>query len=197
MGSFGPVRVTTASPEATGPAPYTYGPNDESLLDKTDLVFIDAIGTGYSRPLGDTKGETFWGGRRGRRRLRPRHHPLRLAQRPVEQPQVPVRRKLRHHALGRPGQCAARPGHGFQRRHPAVVDPQLRHRAAGLRHRIYRLSAVLRRHRLVSRQAGQQAGRSSRLRRRGARLRRRSPMPPPSPRAIISATTKSRPSPRR
>ena len=61
MGSFGPVRVRTTSPEATGPAPYTYGPNDESLLDKTDLVFIDAIGTGYSRPLGDTKGETFWG----------------------------------------------------------------------------------------------------------------------------------------
>ncbi len=61
MGSFGPVRVTTSSPEATGPAPYTYGPNDESLLDKTDLVFIDAIGTGYSRPLGDTKGDTFWG----------------------------------------------------------------------------------------------------------------------------------------
>ncbi len=61
MGSFGPVRVRTSSPESTGPAPYTYGPNDQSLLDKTDLVFIDAIGTGYSRPLGDTKGEAFWG----------------------------------------------------------------------------------------------------------------------------------------
>lgn len=61
MGSFGPVRVRTTSPDATGPAPYTYGPNDESLLDKTDLVFIDAIGTGYSRQLGDTKPETFWG----------------------------------------------------------------------------------------------------------------------------------------
>lgn len=61
MGSFGPVRVTTQQPDATGPAPYTYGPNDESLLDKTDLVFIDAIGTGYSRPLGDTKGSAFWG----------------------------------------------------------------------------------------------------------------------------------------
>ena len=61
MGSFGPVRVRTSSPEATGPAPYTYGPNDESLLDKTDLVFIDAIGTGYSRTLGDAKGSDFWG----------------------------------------------------------------------------------------------------------------------------------------
>ena len=61
MGSFGPVRVRTTSPDATGPAPYTYGENDESLLDKTDLVFIDAIGTGYSRPLGKTEGKKFWG----------------------------------------------------------------------------------------------------------------------------------------
>ena len=61
MGSFGPVRVRTTQPESTGPAPYSYGPNDESLLDKTDLVFIDAIGTGYSRPLGDAKGDRFWG----------------------------------------------------------------------------------------------------------------------------------------
>ena len=61
MGSFGPVRVRTTPADHTGPAPYSYGVNDESLLDKTDLVFIDAIGTGYSRPLGKTKGEKFWG----------------------------------------------------------------------------------------------------------------------------------------
>ena len=61
MGSFGPVRVHTMQPDSTGPAPYSYGPNDQSLLDKTDLVFIDAVGTGYSRPLGDTKGDKFWG----------------------------------------------------------------------------------------------------------------------------------------
>ena len=51
MGSFGPVRVATASPEATGPAPYQLVPNADSLLDKTDLVFIDAIGTGFSKGL--------------------------------------------------------------------------------------------------------------------------------------------------
>ena len=51
MGSFGPVRVATASPEATAPAPYQLVPNGDSLLDKTDLVFIDAIGTGFSKGL--------------------------------------------------------------------------------------------------------------------------------------------------
>jgi carboxypeptidase C (cathepsin A) len=61
MGSFAPLRVRTDSPEATHPAPYTLGPNNESLLDKTDMVFLDAIGTGFSRPLGDAKGKDFWG----------------------------------------------------------------------------------------------------------------------------------------
>ncbi len=61
MGSFGPVRVKVDGPNAIAPAPYAYGPNDQGLLDKTDLVFIDAMGTGYSRPLGDTKGSQFYG----------------------------------------------------------------------------------------------------------------------------------------
>jgi carboxypeptidase C (cathepsin A) len=61
MGSFAPLRVHTDSPEATRPAPYTLAPNNESLLDKTDMVFMDAIGTGFSRPLGDAKGKDFWG----------------------------------------------------------------------------------------------------------------------------------------
>jgi carboxypeptidase C (cathepsin A) len=52
MGSVAPVRVVTASPEATGSAPYQLIPNQYSLLDKTDLVFVDAVGTGYSRPVG-------------------------------------------------------------------------------------------------------------------------------------------------
>ena len=51
MGSFGPVRISTESPAATAPAPYQLVPNGDSLLDKTDLVFVDAIGTGYSKGL--------------------------------------------------------------------------------------------------------------------------------------------------
>ncbi len=57
MGSFGPVRVATSSPEATAPAPYQLVPNADSLLDKTDLVFVDAIGTGYSKGLAKAKDE--------------------------------------------------------------------------------------------------------------------------------------------
>jgi len=52
MGSFGPVRVITQSPEATAPAPFTWVPNEYSLLDKSDLVFIDAPLCGFSRAVG-------------------------------------------------------------------------------------------------------------------------------------------------
>ena len=51
MGSFAPVRIVTASPDATLPPPYQLVPNADSLLDKSDLVFVDAIGTGYSKGL--------------------------------------------------------------------------------------------------------------------------------------------------
>lgn len=52
MGAVGPVRVVTSSPTATGSGPYEIVPNEYSLLDTSDLVFIDAVGTGYSRPVG-------------------------------------------------------------------------------------------------------------------------------------------------
>jgi carboxypeptidase C (cathepsin A) len=52
MGSVGPVRVLSDSPEPTHNPPYTVVPNEYSLIDKTDLVFIDAPGTGYSHPVG-------------------------------------------------------------------------------------------------------------------------------------------------
>ena len=52
MGSVGPMRVISQSPEPTNNPPFQTVPNEYSLLDKTDLVFIDAPGTGYSRPVG-------------------------------------------------------------------------------------------------------------------------------------------------
>ncbi|WP_374944226.1 S10 family peptidase [Sphingomonas sp.] len=61
MGSFAPVRLRTANPEFIKPAPYDFGPNPDTLLDKTDLVFLDAMGAGYSRALGDTKPAAFYG----------------------------------------------------------------------------------------------------------------------------------------
>jgi carboxypeptidase C (cathepsin A) len=61
MGSFSPMRVQTANPEYIRPAPYAFGPNPDTLIDRTDLVYLDAIGTGYSRPLGDAKPADFYG----------------------------------------------------------------------------------------------------------------------------------------
>ena len=61
MGSVGPVRVVTDSPDATGPAPYQVVTNQYSLLDKTDLVFIDAPLTGFSRAVGKGTPKDFNG----------------------------------------------------------------------------------------------------------------------------------------
>jgi carboxypeptidase C (cathepsin A) len=52
MGSVGPVRVISQSPDPSNNPPFQVVPNEYSLLDKTDLVFIDAPGTGYSHPVG-------------------------------------------------------------------------------------------------------------------------------------------------
>jgi carboxypeptidase C (cathepsin A) len=61
MGSLAPRRVLTDSPNATHGAPWQMVDNNESLLDKSDLVFLDAVGAGFSRPLGDTRLAAFWG----------------------------------------------------------------------------------------------------------------------------------------
>src|ERR1700728_3491193 len=61
MGSVGPVRVVTASPDATGAAPYKLVPNEYSLLGKTDLAFLDAVGTGFSKPVGKATEKDFAG----------------------------------------------------------------------------------------------------------------------------------------
>ena len=61
MGSFGPMRIQTSNAEYIRPAPFNFGPNPDTLLGSTDLVFIDAPGTGYSRPVGDAKPADFYG----------------------------------------------------------------------------------------------------------------------------------------
>ncbi len=61
MGSFGPRRVVTADTQHATAAPYKIANNDYSLLDVTDLVFIDAPGTGFSRMAGKEKEKAFWG----------------------------------------------------------------------------------------------------------------------------------------
>lgn len=61
MGAFGPRRVRTPNAEAAPPPPYKIEDNADSLLDKTDLVFIDPVGTGYSRAVGKSQDKDFWG----------------------------------------------------------------------------------------------------------------------------------------
>jgi carboxypeptidase C (cathepsin A) len=61
MGAFGPRRVFTVDGTFTPPAPYKLVDNPESLLDKTDLVFIDAMGTGYSHAVCKAENKDFYG----------------------------------------------------------------------------------------------------------------------------------------
>lgn len=61
MGAFGPVRVVTADHSHTPAAPYALVNNDDSLLDVSDVVFIDAPGTGFSRVAGKDKAKAFYG----------------------------------------------------------------------------------------------------------------------------------------
>jgi carboxypeptidase C (cathepsin A) len=61
MGAFGPKRVATVDGSFTPPAPYKLVDNTETLLDKTDLVFIDAMGTGYSHATCKGQEKDFYG----------------------------------------------------------------------------------------------------------------------------------------
>src|SRR5215469_8952131 len=61
MGAWGPKRIVTAEDTHTPAAPYHLVNNDFSLLDASDLVFIDAPGTGFSRIRGKNKDKDFLG----------------------------------------------------------------------------------------------------------------------------------------
>ncbi|HEX3810402.1 MAG TPA: hypothetical protein VHW02_11975 [Rhizomicrobium sp.] len=61
MGAFGPKRIVTSDDSHTPAAPYKLVDNDATLLDATDLVFIDAPGAGFSRIAGKDKEKAFWG----------------------------------------------------------------------------------------------------------------------------------------
>jgi len=61
MGAFGPRRIVTSTDAHTPAAPYSLINNASSLLDASDLVFIDAPGTGFSRIAGKDKEKAFYG----------------------------------------------------------------------------------------------------------------------------------------
>jgi carboxypeptidase C (cathepsin A) len=61
MGALGP-RTVVLQPQGWMPeAPYRLHDNPDTPLDVTDIVMIDAIGTGYSRPADMQQAHKFWG----------------------------------------------------------------------------------------------------------------------------------------
>lgn len=58
---LGPKRVVLTDDGHGMPAPYRITDNDDSFLDATDLVFIDAVSTGFSRPVPGQNPSQFYG----------------------------------------------------------------------------------------------------------------------------------------
>lgn len=61
LGIMGPRRVVVNDPFPNGPAPYKLEDNNYSILDLSDIVMIDPVGTGISRAIGKAKNSDFWG----------------------------------------------------------------------------------------------------------------------------------------
>ena len=61
FGILGPKRIVVNDPGYTGPAPYPVVNNEYSILDKADLVMIDPVGVGFSKPVGKKEFKDFWG----------------------------------------------------------------------------------------------------------------------------------------
>jgi len=60
MGCFGPKRVKMRPNGFMPPPPFEWEDNQSTILDKSDIVFVDAIGTGYSRATTPELGKKFW-----------------------------------------------------------------------------------------------------------------------------------------
>ena len=60
LGVLGPRRVLMGDVDNPVSPPYQMADNEYSLLDKSDLVFIDPVGTGYSRPVPGEKAKQFY-----------------------------------------------------------------------------------------------------------------------------------------
>jgi carboxypeptidase C (cathepsin A) len=61
MGLLGPKRVKLQDTGFAVPPPYELVDNEFSLLDETDLVFIDPVGTGFSRATKPEDNKNFYG----------------------------------------------------------------------------------------------------------------------------------------
>lgn len=61
LGSYAPRRVVTHAPATTLPQPFQLVDNADSVIDVADLVFVDAVGSGYSQAVAPFTNQSFWG----------------------------------------------------------------------------------------------------------------------------------------
>lgn len=61
LGSYGPKRLVTGVPATTAARPFPLVDNADSLLDVSDLVYVDAVGTGRSQAIRPYVNRSFWG----------------------------------------------------------------------------------------------------------------------------------------
>lgn len=61
MGILGPRRAVLEDLDSNTRGPFKLVDNEYSFLDRADLVLIDPVGTGFSRPVGKAEGKQFWG----------------------------------------------------------------------------------------------------------------------------------------
>jgi len=61
MGILGPKRTVLVDVENNTRGPFRTVDNEFTALEQADLVMIDPIGTGFSRPIGKAEGKDFWG----------------------------------------------------------------------------------------------------------------------------------------
>ena len=61
MGVLGPQRAVVTDAGFSPNGPFKRVENEYSIIDETDLVMMDPVGTGFSKPVGEGKGKDFWG----------------------------------------------------------------------------------------------------------------------------------------
>jgi carboxypeptidase C (cathepsin A) len=60
FGGLGPKRMKWSSDGTAGMPPYGWGDNPNTLLGEADLVFVNPVGTAFSRPDQPSRGPNFW-----------------------------------------------------------------------------------------------------------------------------------------
>ena len=101
MGSFAPKHVQMADEGFQPAPPYHLVDNENSLLDVTDMVFVDAIDTGYSRVVAGVNNRAVPRPVGRPARVRRVHQRLPEDLQPLAVAEVSDRRKLRHDPVGR------------------------------------------------------------------------------------------------